>query len=289
MNVGDSALMAFRPSARKLSRHSRAVLWPRLLLRSVEATHYFNCPYQVSASTLVEECSTNADELAVAVRPGDVLLAVTDGVTDNLFDAHIQEMLAAHLREILDADPAACAAGLEAFSGSLARTANAIGSRQDDPSTRTPFGESARGEGYVMEGGKLDDVAVVCAVVRDASHARRRTGDASLERRALRRPARRRDGETGLPRATRGALGPGRAGVDPRSCARTAGWQSKARGAVGGRVRDSERAVRARACEPCGARVRISDTLSQQGPARPRVCAALLKDFPPQPRGVEFG
>ena len=86
----------------------------------------------------------NADNIAVSVRPGDVLLAVTDGVTDNIFEAHLQEMLALHLREILDADPDIRAAGLDAFSSTLAHTANEIGQRQDDPSTRTP---SARARG----------------------------------------------------------------------------------------------------------------------------------------------
>ena len=90
MNVGDSVLAIFRPAMRTLSRSPRPILWPRLLHRSYEATHYFNCPYQVSASTLVDEVSVNSDEVQVNVRPGDILLAMTDGVTDNVYDSHIQ-------------------------------------------------------------------------------------------------------------------------------------------------------------------------------------------------------
>ncbi|KAL1523350.1 hypothetical protein AB1Y20_018295 [Prymnesium parvum] len=171
MNVGDSALLTYRMTARESEGQRR--LAPQLLLRTHEGTHGFNFPHQVSSSTLLEECARNALEFELLVRPGDVLVAVTDGVTDNVFESHIQAILTAHLEDILNTDTRRCARGLEGFASELARTANAIGIRQDDPSTRTPFSEQAKMYGFAMEGGKLDDVAVVCAVVRPSSAGRR--------------------------------------------------------------------------------------------------------------------
>ena len=90
LNIGDSGVMVYRPSPRRLHGYEKPVRWPRLVARTHEAQHYFNCPYQVSADTLLEKVMTNADELQVALRPGDVVIAATDGVLDNLFQSHIQ-------------------------------------------------------------------------------------------------------------------------------------------------------------------------------------------------------
>ena len=171
LNVGDSAAMVFRPAARKMRDQQRPVLWPRVLLRTNEATHYFNCPYQVSSSTLVEEVHANADELQVQLRAGDVVLAMTDGVIDNLFDAHLQEIVADHIRDLIAVDPAAASTAAQELATAVAKTAASVGRRQDDPSTTTPFAAAARLEGYQMDGGKMDDVAVVCAVVRQSREA----------------------------------------------------------------------------------------------------------------------
>ena len=43
LNIGDSAVMVFRPSARRLHGYNQPVRWPRLVARTHEAQHYFNC------------------------------------------------------------------------------------------------------------------------------------------------------------------------------------------------------------------------------------------------------
>ena len=55
-NLGDSALIVLRPTPRK--RGDVVQLWPRILLRTHDQTHYFNCPYQASAS---DEAPTDSD------------------------------------------------------------------------------------------------------------------------------------------------------------------------------------------------------------------------------------
>ena len=167
LNVGDSAVMIFRPSPRRLYGYPKPVRWPRIVARSHEAQHYFNCPYQVSAATLLKAVMEGADEMQVAVCAGDVVVAVTDGVIDNMFQSHIQELVAGHLQELAAEDPADCASRLNALARQLAEAAAAIGLRGSDPSTCTPFAEAARAEGIVnLDGGKLDDCTVVCGVVK---------------------------------------------------------------------------------------------------------------------------
>jgi len=168
LNLGDSAALIFRPAARRLNGHNAPVRWPRLVARTHEAQHYFNCPYQASADTLLKSVVEGADELCVVVRPGDVVVAATDGVMDNLFVGHMQEVIAGHLRALATEEPAECATVLTALANRLAKLARAVGLREGDQTTRTPFAEAARAEGIVgFEGGKLDDVAVVCGVVRE--------------------------------------------------------------------------------------------------------------------------
>ena len=121
------------------------------------------------------------DEMQVIVRAGDVVVAVTDGVADNLFISHIQELIAGHLRGLAADEPAECTTALSALASKLAEVAAAIGSRESDRSTRTPFAEAARAEGIVgLEGGKLDDCAVVCGVVRDQADTPAELGSALL-------------------------------------------------------------------------------------------------------------
>lgn len=89
-----------------------------------------------------------------------------------------QAILANFLRKIIARDSKTCVNALDDFATAVANAASAIGSREFDPSTRTPFSENAKCEGLIMEGGKLDDVCVVCAVVRSGHLARREDGDA---------------------------------------------------------------------------------------------------------------
>lgn len=163
LNLGDSGAMLLRPSRRRFP--SGTFLWPRVVLRTFDQTHYFNCPYQVAADDFARAADA-ADELCVRARDGDVLVAATDGVLDNLFDAAIQVQVAQRAAELRDPRAASAQRAVDALAAALAEEASAAGHREDDKELRTPFSEAALQEGYRFDGGKLDDVAVVCAVVR---------------------------------------------------------------------------------------------------------------------------
>ena len=83
LNVGDSQTLLLRPRPRLFE--SRQRLWPRLVLLSHQSTHYFNCPYQMSADTVEHALENESDMLSASATRGDVVVAATDGVFDNLF------------------------------------------------------------------------------------------------------------------------------------------------------------------------------------------------------------
>jgi len=160
MNFGDSGIIVLRPALRtKAGGGNRPFFAPRIILRSVDQTHSFNCPYQVSSHTGQME---PPDVLQLIVQAGDLIVAGTDGVFDNLFDGQVQQIAAMTLSDAWvegNKDIQPC---LEICAQELAKAANTVGGREDG---ETPFAVSAREEGYEFKGGKLDDTTVVVAMV----------------------------------------------------------------------------------------------------------------------------
>ena len=65
---------------------------------------------------------------------------------------------------------------VDQLAQSIAARANEVGMREDEEGIVTPFMQSAAKEGLRFVGGKLDDVAVVCAVVRSGDRPAQRIG-----------------------------------------------------------------------------------------------------------------
>ena len=166
VNLGDSGAMLLRPAIRKFGENQEhSVLFPRLVLRSQDQSHYWNCPYQANARNFAT-ASDNLDELVSPVKEGDVLIAATDGVLDNLFDRDLQACVSEHLTEMTGTDPGAAQEAMRTLAKAIAEKAAEMGLRRKDPDVSTPFMAAAAEEGYDFKGGKLDDVAIVCGVVR---------------------------------------------------------------------------------------------------------------------------
>ncbi|KAK4099757.1 hypothetical protein N658DRAFT_560092 [Parathielavia hyrcaniae] len=141
-NLGDSQVMVVRPSSREM------------VYKSAEQWHWFDCPRQLGTNSpdTPRECAV-VD--AVALREGDVVLAMSDGVIDNLW-AH----------EIVDrvCDSLESSSGMMGFvAEELMEAARAIAV---DPFAESPFMEHAIEEGLASVGGKLDDISVVAAICR---------------------------------------------------------------------------------------------------------------------------
>lgn len=166
LNLGDSGAMLLRPSLRSFGDdESYKVLFPRTVLRSHDQSHFFNCPYQANARNF-EGVTEELDELSTPVREGDVVIAATDGVLDNLFDRELQACVSEHLHVLMGDDAGAAQQSISLLAKSIAERAAAIGLRKGDAGISTPFMQAAAEEGYDFRGGKLDDVALVCGVVR---------------------------------------------------------------------------------------------------------------------------
>jgi protein phosphatase PTC7 len=146
-NVGDSGFRLLRPSQRGLAVEKR----------SREQQHYFNCPYQLG--TRSRDRPSDGDAYSASVRADDLVVLMTDGVSDNLSDEDICEALRSPLAAGEEA------AALAQALASLARTAS------QQPLGETPFAVSARKQGFSFPGGKPDDVTVLCVRVLDAGVA----------------------------------------------------------------------------------------------------------------------
>ena len=164
LNLGDSGAMVLRPALREFG--DSHVLFPRCVLRSQYQEHGFNYPYQASAKNF-DSFIDELDVISVDLKEGDVLIAATDGVLDNLFDLDLQACVSEHVKVLHGEDPAAAQASIDRLAESISLRANAIGMQFDDRSIKTPFWQAASQEGRDYKGGgKLDDVAIVCGVVR---------------------------------------------------------------------------------------------------------------------------
>ncbi|GAA5860729.1 hypothetical protein JCM8547_005516 [Rhodosporidiobolus lusitaniae] len=217
-NLGDSSFLVFRPTAALPSSPSSSdssdppsppsspsdppspTTLYTLLHSQPPQIHFFNAPYQLSKFPPHESTENallnyprDADVVSsLQLEDGDVVMLVTDGFSDNVFDEGEANVLVTAVRQKLETYFAGKAKedggeGIAEVSraerdkelaSSVARTAvsfaRMISVREDKV---TPFEVEARrwsagGKGG-FKGGKVDDVTVVVAVVRKEGGGRR--------------------------------------------------------------------------------------------------------------------
>eukprot|EP00434_Breviolum_minutum_P036634 symbB.v1.2.032466.t1/scaffold3902.1/size48539/2 len=153
--------MLLRPALRTPPGSDQPLLFPRVVFRSCDQTHYFNCPYQLGSGNAPVEAP---DFIRVRVRTGDLVVAATDGVFDNLFDHQVQAIVAQQLGKAWSKG-APVAPHLNGLATSIAKQAQRIGQQEDHKDIITPFALAAHSEGLSFRGGKLDDTTVVVGLV----------------------------------------------------------------------------------------------------------------------------
>lgn len=142
INLGDSGFIVVRDGIS--------------VFRSPVQQHGFNFTYQL-------ECGNGADlpssgqVFTVAVSVGDVIVAGSDGLFDNLFNDEITSVVVEAVKEGLE--PQAMAKKI----ADLARK------RALDRNRPSPFSVAAQEAGYRYYGGKLDDTTVVVSYVTGCS------------------------------------------------------------------------------------------------------------------------
>ncbi|KAK3995467.1 protein phosphatase PTC7 [Cladorrhinum sp. PSN332] len=165
-NLGDSQVMVVRPSTREM------------VYKSTEQWHWFDCPRQLGTNSpdTPANCAV-VDE--VPIKEGDIVLAMSDGVIDNLWTHEIVEQVSQSVEkwqkgEVKPREPVVNIEGEEVIDDyddcgmgyvaeELMEAAKVIAV---DPFAESPFMEHAIEEGLASGGGKLDDISVVAGICK---------------------------------------------------------------------------------------------------------------------------
>ena len=171
-NLGDSQVLVLRPKDHKI------------IYKTSEQWHWFDCPRQLGTNS-PDTPKANAVMEKVELEVNDIVLAMSDGVVDNLWEHEV-------LKNVLDSIDKleSGGAGRERIgtpdgrmlyvAQELVKAARVIA---EDPFAESPFMERAIEEGLAMEGGemsktrsgycvadqcigKLDDISVVAALCK---------------------------------------------------------------------------------------------------------------------------
>ena len=145
-NLGDSQVLVLRP------RHSD------LIYKTREQWHWFDCPRQLGTNS-PDTPRENAVMDKVEIEESDVVLAMSDGVIDNLWEHEIIENVVESIRkwesgqggESTGDRQGGGGGGMSYVANELMNAAKVIAT---DPFAESPFMEKAVEEGLAMEGGK---------------------------------------------------------------------------------------------------------------------------------------
>lgn len=148
-NLGDCAVLVIRPTEQ------------RIIYKTKEQWHWFDCPRQLGTNS-PDTPRDNAVVDTVDVQEGDVVLAVSDGVPDNLWEHEICQNVCNSVKKCKEGADGS-EDGMVFVARELMSAASAIA---QDPFAESPFMERAVEEGLPMEGGKMDDISVVVGMCR---------------------------------------------------------------------------------------------------------------------------
>ncbi|KAK1699009.1 hypothetical protein QYE76_015706 [Lolium multiflorum] len=142
--IGDSAFAVLRGG--------------NIVHRSRAQQSHFNCPFQISAGGKGDSVA-KADVGEMPVRDGDVVVAGTDGLFDNVFDMELERVV--RMGTAHGYSPKNMADVIAGIAYEMSR------SRTKVSPFSTEYQKQAAGVGF--HGGKPDDITVVVAFVRDLS------------------------------------------------------------------------------------------------------------------------
>lgn len=138
INLGDSGFMVVRDGCS--------------VFRSPAQQHDFNFTYQLENGSN-SDLPSSGQVFSIPVAAGDVIIAGTDGVFDNLYNNDISGVVVHAVRAGLE--PQVTAQKIAA----LARQ------RAQERDRQTPFSAAAQEAGFRYYGGKLDDITVVVSYI----------------------------------------------------------------------------------------------------------------------------
>ncbi|MCJ1378160.1 hypothetical protein MMC17_001256 [Xylographa soralifera] len=145
-NLGDSQIMVLRPKDQEV------------IYKTSEQWHWFDCPRQLGTNS-PDTPTANAVMDKVTLQENDVVLAMSDGVPDNLWEHEILQNVLDSIRtweqnpELGSSEDRVGGAGggMLFVAQELVKAARVIA---EDPFAESPFMERAVEEGLAMEGGE---------------------------------------------------------------------------------------------------------------------------------------
>jgi protein phosphatase PTC7 len=145
-NLGDSQVLVLRP------RHSE------LVYKTTEQWHWFDCPRQIGTNS-PDTPREKAVLDKIEIEENDVVLAMSDGVIDNLWEHEIIENVVNSIRKWEEGQGGessgdrrgGAGGGMKFVAEELMKAAKVIAT---DPFAESPFMEHAVEEGLAMEGGE---------------------------------------------------------------------------------------------------------------------------------------
>ncbi|KAI9734224.1 MAG: hypothetical protein M1834_002326 [Cirrosporium novae-zelandiae] len=156
-NLGDSQVLVIRPPD------------PTVIYKSKEQWHWFDCPRQLGTNS-PDTPVQNAVMDRILIQENDVVLAVSDGVIDNLWSHEIAQNIVDSIHKWESGTGKAtgdraggAGGGMQYVAQQLCAAARMIA---EDPFAESPFMEKAVEEGLALEGGKMDDISVVAGLCK---------------------------------------------------------------------------------------------------------------------------
>ncbi|KAI9723151.1 MAG: hypothetical protein M1828_004254 [Chrysothrix sp. TS-e1954] len=140
--LGDSAVLVIRPHLQGEEGEEGEVIY-----RTKEQWHWFDCPRQLGTNS-PDSPDRNAVTDTVEVKEGDIVLAMSDGVSDNLWEHEVVTNIVDSLKKMGEKQDAK---GMQTMAAELVKAARAVA---QDPFAECPFMERAIEEGLPTEGGK---------------------------------------------------------------------------------------------------------------------------------------
>lgn len=145
-NLGDCKILVLRPKNQEV------------IYRTVEQWHWFDCPRQLGTNS-PDTPNDNGVLDTVDLEVGDIVLAMSDGVSDNLWEHEIVTSVLKSVKEWESGQDAGALedrtggrnGGMDAAARDLVAAAKKIA---QDPFAESPFMEHAIEEGLASEGGK---------------------------------------------------------------------------------------------------------------------------------------
>ncbi|KAH9043247.1 phosphatase 2C-like domain-containing protein [Lactarius pseudohatsudake] len=152
-NLGDSGFMIIRCSS--------------VFHRQRAQTHFFNCPKQLAkipsvirrSSGAITDSPEDADVYETILRDGDLVIAYTDGLSDNVFNHEITSICTLVSRSGVSEE-----AQVKLISDRIIEYARGC---MFNERRASPFQKAAAMNGTVFNGGKIDDITVAVALVRE--------------------------------------------------------------------------------------------------------------------------